>query len=298
MIRGAACAVAVWTAVSVVSAQTPVTSLTQRGSQLLDTQVTPRKGNVQGKVPVLMYHRIGPVEKSMVRTYANFRADLERLYKMGFRPVTMTEYANNRMPLLSGASPVVLTFDDSWEEQFRYLPDGSIDPKSFVGVWLDFAKDHPGFPVKATWYVLRNGPFGPKEQAKKKMAQLEEWGGEIASHTLNHPNLRSKSDDVVMAEIGGSYLYLQELGFTPEAFAPPYGVFPRNRQFVRGFNFRGKRIQFSSAVLAGSEPGLSPRDKKFDPHYIPRIQAYPGYRGITWWLNQIEDKKLEVYVQP
>lgn len=261
-------------------------------------RVSERKANTQGKVPVLMYHRIGPVEKYMIRSKANFEKDLNRLYTMGFRPVTITEYATNKMNLAPGASPVVLTFDDSWDVQFRFLKDGTIDPNCFVGVWQKFAETHPDFPIKGTFYCLANGPFGEKKDAVKKMTMLKEWGSEIASHTLHHPNLGRSSREKVMKEIGGSYKYLKNMGFTPTAFAPPYGVWPHDNSLVKKFKYGKETVEFQNAVEAGSGLSPSPIAKNFKTHRIPRIQAYPGFKGIDWWLDKVAANKEAVYVQP
>ena len=163
-------------------------------------RVSDRKADPTGTVPVLMYHRLGDKEASMVRTRANFKNDLNRLYALGFRPVTLAEYASNHMKLAPGASPVVLSFDDSHPDQFRLLEDGTVDPQCFVGIWLSFAKKHPDFPVRATFFVLPNGPFGQKKLAQKKMKMLLDWGCEIGSHALSHKSLTKLTDREVMNE--------------------------------------------------------------------------------------------------
>lgn len=257
-----------------------------------------RSPNLKGVVPVVMYHLIGPQEKYMYRSVTNFRKDLERFYEMGFRPVTVTQYATNTMPLKPGESPIVLTFDDSYEEHIKFLAGDTIDPNCFVGVWLKFAETHPDFPVRGTFYVLKNGPFGPPHQAKKKIEMLRGWGSEIASHTNHHTNLAAATTEKVMDEIGGSYLYLKSLGCTPEAFAPPYGNFPHDRTYVKRFRYKGEIISFKSAVKAGAEPGLSPLDLKFNPYRIPRIIAAPVVEGLHWWLDRIERNNPPAYVQP
>jgi hypothetical protein len=35
-----------------------------------------------------------------------------------------------------------------------------------------------------------------------------------------------------------------------------------------------------------------------NPNRIPRIQAYPGLKGITWWMDMQDKGLFEVYVQP
>jgi peptidoglycan/xylan/chitin deacetylase (PgdA/CDA1 family) len=261
-------------------------------------RVTKRAANPLGTVPVLMYHRTGDKEASMIRSRAHFRGDLNRLYALGFRPVTLAEYASNRMKLPPGASPVVFTFDDSHPDQFRILPDGTIDPQCFVGMWLSFAKKHPDFPLKATFFVLPNGPFGQKKLAQKKIKMLLDWGCEIGSHAFSHHSLGKMKDREVMNELAASTNMIRGLGGDPESVAPPYGIYPDNRKLVKNFTLNNRNYSFKYAVLSGSEPNPAPTAKSFNPYRIFRIQAYEGIEGITFWLNRYDHKRRDPYVFP
>lgn len=235
----------------------------------------------------------------MVRSRANFLSDLERLYKLGFRPVTVSEYAENRMTIPPGSSPVVITFDDSHPSQFRLTKDGVPDPNTFVGAWLGWAKNRPDFPVKATFYCNANGPFGPEREGRRKIAMLQSWGSEIAAHTRNHVNLAKVSPEKGRKEVAESVLYLENRGARVTAFATPYGVWPKDRSWLdKGFRWNGRLIKFSSVAAAGSGPGHSPVSRHFRPMALPRIQAYPGTKGIDDWLKRLGQKRYRVYVQP
>lgn len=272
-------------------------SVTQRiGAK--ETRVTNRKGNRQGSVLVVMYHRTGPEEKYMVRSHKKFRDDLERLYRLGYRPVTLAEYSQNKMRLPRGASPVVITFDDSHPTQFALKPDGSIDPNSMVGIWYSFAKKHKDFPIKATFFVLPNGPFGQKHMAGTKLDMLKRWGCEVGSHTMSHRWLNKISDDEVRKELGDSYLYVQKLGFEPTSLALPYGGLPKNREFTKEFKYEQSTYSYLNVCLAGSTPAPSPLAKKFNRTRIPRVQAYDGEYGINFWLNEYKKFPSKPYVQP
>lgn len=261
-------------------------------------RVTDREPNREGDVLVLMYHRTGKDESSMVRSYDNFKKDLLRLWKMGFRPVTLEEYVTNTMPLDHGASPVVFTFDDSHPSQLTLLKDGSIDPNCFVGMWKAFADEHPDFPVKATFFILPNGPFGQRSLHEKKMAILRDYGCEIGSHTMTHTALNKLDDDQVKHELADSYTFINKLGFTARSFATPYGVAPVHRSLLESFELNGVKYGYDNICLAGAGPAPSPLSKDFDRARIPRIKAYPGELGVTYWLNRVSNDKLDVYVQP
>lgn len=262
-------------------------------------RVTERPGNRAGRVLVLMYHHLGPEEKPMIRSYENFKKDLNRLYKMGFRPVTLNEYVTNTMDLPRGASPVVLTFDDSHLSQYKILPDGTTDPLSFVGMWQEFAKDKPDFPVKGTFFILPNGPFVQGKFRDQKLAFLRESGSEIGSHSMTHSALNKLTDDQVKAELAESYEYIKRLGFTARSFATPYGIAPKDRALLeKPFEWNGKTYGYDTICLAGASPGPSPLSKDLDRRRIPRIKAYEGEFGVTYWLNRVSNAKLDPYVQP
>lgn len=261
-------------------------------------RVTNRPANVNGRVPIIMYHAIGDKEKYMVRSYSNFRNDLNRLYKMGFRPVTLAEYVDGKFNIPPGASPVVLTFDDSRESQFRVKKDGSPAPNSFVGVWQEFERTHPDFPVKGTFFILPNGPFGKKSTGKAKVKALLAWGCEIASHTYNHKFLNTLTDQEVMRELAVSKDWLTSIGANPRTMALPYGVNPKNRSLLEGFKYRGKFYKYDAVCLAGDTPARSPHDPKVNFLRLPRIEASPAGDGLDSWLDRIESNKVKPYVVP
>lgn len=261
-------------------------------------RVTKRKGNVSGKVLILEYHRVLPKDSRYDRSIKKFRQDLQLLYEKGFRPVTMSEYLDNKISIAPGASPVVITFDDSDPSQFSLLPDGTPDPNSAVGIWHAFAQKYPDFPIKALFYVLPNGPFGQKKLQAQKMKMLKDWGCELGSHTWRHKSLAKLTDEEVKAEFGKSIDYIRKLGFEPRHLALPYGVMPKNKALLRSFTYNGKSYKFDSVTLAGSSPALAPTNKKLDPYRLPRVQAVDIDYGFRYWLEVERKMRVALYVQP
>lgn len=252
-------------------------------------RVTDRPANTSGAVLVPMYHKFADEESSMTRSRANFRKDLERLYRMGFRPVTLSDYLDDKMNLPPGASPVVITIDDSPSSAFSFLPDGSLDPECGLGIWAEFAKDHPDFPIRATFFVLPNGPFGPAKDAEAKLKMLKEWDCEVGSHTITHPRLRDLDDAKAKQELEESAAFVRSLGFEPRGLALPFGISPKNAALLETYD---------GVVRVGAGPAPAPGSQDFKPRAIPRIQAYPGEYGIDYWLDRVESGKVQVYVQP
>ncbi len=245
------------------------------------------------------YHNISKKEARWDRSVAKFKADLEQLYALGFRPVTMSEYLANKMPLAPGASPVVFTFDDADPSQFKYLRDGRIDPSCAVGIWSAFAELHPDFPIKATWYILPDTLFTQKGFGEKKAKQLLEWGGELANHTMSHPRLHSLSDAAVKKEIGECAIRIEKLGATmPTSFALPYGILPRNTKLLKGFTYKGRKVEITGVVLAGAAPAPSPNDSNRNVYRLPRVQAVDIPFGSKYWLAKMREGAWKPYVAP
>ncbi len=260
--------------------------------------VVSQKGNLNGRVFIIMYHHIKEGTNPMFRSASKFRHDLERMYGMGFRPVTVTDYVNNTMRVPSGKTPVVITFDDAHENQFKILKDGSIDPTCAVGIWKKFSEAHPDFPVVGTWYVL---PilWGQPALAQKKIQMLQGWGSEIGNHTIHHNDLHKMSDATVMAELGAMNLKLQKMGVPANMpFCPPYGSFPKNRALLKSFKYKGQTIVHSSACQAGWCPAYSPNDKHFSKYDMLRLHGNGRKFGIDWWLDEVQAGRWKVYIAP
>lgn len=263
-----------------------------------DKPITSRPPNEAGLIPILEYHRIMPKAGRYDRTVAQFKSDLERLHREGYRPVALEEMLSGKIDLPRGASPVVLTFDDADVSQFRYLLDGTIDPNCAVGILQSFQQKHADWKTRVTFYVLPENAFGPaKERTAKFRFLRDELGCEIGNHTITHPSLRSLSDASVQKEIGGCVQKIEAiLPDTPvKSIALPMGISPRNKALLAKGTYSGQGYTHTSVLLVGANPAPSPYTKAFNPMRLPRIQAVEGDSGITDWLNRLK-KPGTVYV--
>ncbi len=115
--------------------------------------------NELGQVPVMMYHQIVPDGGSEYDlTPDQFRAELERLWKEHYRPITAADLVNGTIDVPKGTTPVVMTFDDGTVSQMKLQGSDGVDPDTAVGIMLEFARTHPGFKPAATFY-LNDDPF-------------------------------------------------------------------------------------------------------------------------------------------
>lgn len=254
-------------------------------------RVTDRPGNPDGSVIIVEYHKVAKEEARWDRSIDKFRADLERFYDLGLRPVLLTDYLDGEMNLPPGASPVIFTLDDGHVSQFRMLDDGTIDPECIVGIWQEFARDHPDFPVRATFYVLPKLVFGQREWQEQKLAKLKEWGCELGSHTVSHVDLAKVPEAEARRELTESVAMMKAMGFEASTLALPYGKRPKDPATLTDAGFR-------AALLVGAGPARMPSHPEFDPMSLPRIQGIDGPFGITDWLDRLERGEWEVYVEP
>ncbi|WP_347633889.1 polysaccharide deacetylase family protein [Sphaerisporangium sp. B11E5] len=235
------------------------------------------KANELGQIPVLMYHRIvaKPAPGSDDRSPAQFRAELERLAKEGYVPITAREYTTGRIAIPAGKHPVVLTFDDSSPSQLTLDGSGAPKPDTAVGILMDVARKNPGFRPVGTFYVIKDmfGTFGHDAQAQV-LGWLKDNGFDVGNHTRDHLNLRGRAKDQVEGQIvAGHKLITDLIKDAPATIALPYGNQPTTKQWARQGQASGVRYDYSGVFLAGYTPAASPFSKDFDPLGIPRIRA-------------------------
>ncbi|MEV1166844.1 polysaccharide deacetylase family protein [Nonomuraea sp. NPDC049784] len=231
------------------------------------------KANELGQIPVLMFHRIIDKPGSTDdRTPQQFRADLERLAREGYVPITAAEMVTGKIDIPAGKHPVVLTFDDSSPSQLTLNEVGVPAPNTAVAILQEVAAKHPGFRPKATFYVTRDmfGKTVPEEQAQT-LVWLKDNGFDIGNHTRDHINLRGRSQKEVEEQIGSIGKQINSLTHTnPVTIALPYGNQPSKREWAL---HGGKLYNHQGAFLAGYTPAASPFSKAFDPVGIPRIKV-------------------------
>ena len=254
--------------------------------------------NEAGVVPILEYHTFCESNSTMNRTPKAFRADLERLWREGYCPVSLHDYLDNRIDVPLGKSPVILTFDDSRESQLNFLDDGTINPDCAVGIMQTFHKTHPDFALEATFYVIPHAMFGAPSQTAKKLRLLHDLGLELGNHTVTHPTLSKLSDEAVQEEFAGCLAQTRkwEPDATMETIALPKGVFPRNRSLLASGHDKTETYAHRAVLLGGYCPAQSPVSARYNPMRLPRIVAHEGHMGITYWLDYLKKYPQNRYV--
>lgn len=280
------------------SGNTPDSSIAIAGAGAPAASVQNRPANKLGRIPVLEYHLISDHDALYSRTREHFRADLEDAYRRGYRPVTLSQVLDkNFTDVPVGMSPVVVVFDDASPGQFSYIERNGkleIDPTSGVGIWLDFAKSHPGWKNRAVFCLLNGGAAGhnffgdnvkfqgqKKEWRFLKVKWLADNGFELCDHTVWHAMLNKYSDAVVQEQIARNAMGIDSAvpGYKIRSMALPYGIWPKNKQLAWQGSWRDPKsgvvhnYHFEAVMEVSGGPTRSPYDPAFDPHHVTRIQA-------------------------
>ena len=288
----------------------------QPGGGLPDTAHGTLPPNHAGRIPVLEYHVIGGDKNALyTRTAASYKADLEEVYRRGYRPITIAQLLDKDFSEVpAGMSPVVFVFDDASPSQFSYIQgaDGklTIDPNSAIGIWEDFMKTHPGWKNRGTFCMLNgaaaghnffgdNPKFGGQQKAWRfqKVKWLADNGFELCDHTVWHARLDKFSDAVVQEQIARNQMAIDSAvaGYKVRTMALPYGIWPKNRQLAWQGSWTDPKTgqvhayHFDAVLEVAGGPTRSPYDPQFDAHAITRVQAVGD--DIVKALDQLDKGK-------
>ncbi|HLJ54927.1 MAG TPA: polysaccharide deacetylase family protein [Chthonomonadaceae bacterium] len=223
------------------------------------------------------------------------RRQLALMYAAGWYPVNMRDVLTARIRVPRGRIPVVLTFDDARPSQFRYLPNGRIDPSSAVGILEAFHRRHRDWPRRATFYVLPesrwNGvPFEQDGAERRKLRYLLRRGYEIANHTLSHRSLATMSPATLRWEMAEAVRDIRRLAprATMDTMALPYGIAPNDPtrwDLLLDGRQGGTRYHNRCILLASGGPAFPFAHRQFDRRQVPRIEPEPG--AIERWITDL-----------
>jgi peptidoglycan/xylan/chitin deacetylase (PgdA/CDA1 family) len=269
-------------------------------------RVAARPPNELGDVPVIMHHeirddRVGEYDQ----TPAEFRAELERLWRQGYWPVRAADLAAGRLGSVpAGKTPVVLTFDDSTQFQFSYDARGRIKPDTAIGILLAFRREHPAFPLAGTFYVNRE-PFAGVARGKRMLRWLVAHGFELGNHTKDHVPFSQLSGPIEVQRqlvLGNEVIEQAVPGYRVKTMSLPLGVLPKPAGLAVHGQWNGRSYSFRGAMLVGAGPAPSPFSKSFDRAGIPRIRSghLPWHGdpdlGAWYWLRQLQQHPQRRYV--
>lgn len=252
--------------------------------------------NELGEVPIMMYHGIvnmkneeteyvgGNVDKDGYnRTVEAFRSDLEFYYREGYRMIRLVDYVSGTIDVEIGKSPIVLTFDDGNENNFKVLDEENgeliIDPNCAIGVLEEFKKKYPDYGVTATFFV-NQGLFEQEEYNERILKWLVDHGYDIGNHTMSHVDFTKIDVTETKKQVGGLYQILdkiipkQYVSIVALPFGSPYQSSHENYISIISGSYEGKQYQTIAALRVGWEAEVSCFSNNFNPIFLKRIRAY------------------------
>ena len=257
------------------------------------------KPNEMGMVMVLEYHRIGETESDYTRSIKNFKKDLETLYRKGYRLITFHDLLTGNIGVPEGTTPVVFSFDDSTESQFRYIKQGGktvIDPDCALGMMEAFHKKRPDFGYTGLFNYLP-AMFDQPDYKKRKVSYLRNNGFELGNHTISHPLLAKLDDQEVQEEIAVPVKNMKTINSTVKVdiLCLPHGSIPRNQALMYDGSYQGTKYHNKWSLLVGSNPFYPPYHYKNPGRLVPRIQVMDydvesgaGADGSGYWLRYFD----------
>ena len=217
----------------------PLLALAQSGGSASSSTVATTTRAI--RVPTLVYHSVRPYYPEITDQVKEFTVppdifdeQLKYLEDNGYTAITMDDLAQY---LTSGktlpAKPVMLTFDDGWQNQFVYA-------------FPILQKHH----MPAVFYVYARAIGKKHFLTWNQLKAMVKGGMEIAGHTYSHPELPKVLDGLAMSrEIFGSKQILSDTmgGLAVKDFAYPFGEYDD-----RVVNFAKGAYQTARTVHAGN----------------------------------------------
>jgi peptidoglycan/xylan/chitin deacetylase (PgdA/CDA1 family) len=224
------------------------------------------------QVPILCYHHIRPLKMPAKAssgyevTPEDFRAQMKILADSGYHtilPEQLYDYLVYGEPL--PPKPVMLTYDDTDEEQFS-IAKPEMDKYGFKGVY----------------FIMTISIGRPRYMSKEQIKQLADEGHTIASHTWDHHRVDRYKYENEIEERGVKKIvndWDQQLlkptqtletitGKPVKDFAYPFGIWSKNG--IPEIKKRGFRMAFQlSTKRDSSEPLYTIRRMIVSPTWSP-----------------------------
>lgn len=198
------------------------------------------------QVPVLCYHHIrntkpgdGPNSKTYSVSPAHFAEQMKALKDSGYQTILPDQLYNY---LVHGASlpakPVILTFDDTDEEQFSVA-------------YPEMKK----YGFKGVFFIMTVSINRPRYMTTDQLKQLSADGNAVESHTWDHHMVTKYQGEDWDKQLVQPKKKIEEItGKTANYFAYPFGLW--NRAAFPELNKAGYKMAFSLSTKRDSTQPL------------------------------------------
>ncbi|HPH84689.1 MAG TPA: polysaccharide deacetylase family protein [Ferruginibacter sp.] len=210
------------------------------------------------EVPVLCYHHIRnfrPGESERMKSYsvtpAAFAEQMKALNDSGYKTITpdqLYDYLLYNKPI--PPKPVMLTYDDTDEEQFS-IGKTEMDKYGFKGLY----------------FVMTISINRPRYMSKEQLKQLSDEGHQVECHTWDHHMVTKYTTADWDTQLVNPQHKLEGITGKPiRYFAYPFGIW--NQAAIPEIKSRGYKMAFI----------LSSKRDSIEPLYTIRRMIVPG----TW----------------
>jgi peptidoglycan/xylan/chitin deacetylase (PgdA/CDA1 family) len=164
------------------------------------------------KIPILMYHHIrsynDPSDKigtNLSVTPADLSEQLNLIQQRGYTTITFDDLANGNIP----EKPIILTFDDGYSNFYQNA--------------FPLIKSHK---MKAVSFIITGYIGGSDYMTTEQIKEISDYGIEIGSHTISHPDLSTLSEKSSRSQIFDSKKTLENMLSKPViSFCYPSGKY-------------------------------------------------------------------------
>lgn len=247
------------------------------------------KPNEIGEIPIVMFHNFvenldDTTDQEYTTSFGAFAELLETLYAQDYRLISMRDFIDHNISVPAGKIPMVFTFDDGSAGQFNLIEENGklvINPKSAVGIMLEFQKKHPDFGLKGIFYLNMDKELKTFEGAgtlEERLKILLDLGFEVGNHSWGHFNFSNATDKAqVQEKLGKNEKRLEEVlsGMKFYSLALPFGgKVPEGLgdAMLKG-EFEGVSYQNETIMAVGYLPSVPSIHTEYNPSYVRRIRS-------------------------
>jgi peptidoglycan/xylan/chitin deacetylase (PgdA/CDA1 family) len=168
-------------------------------------------------IPILLYHHIAVLPENASRSQKRwtlspkrFEEQIAWLAAHGFHPVTLTQLvAHRKEGKLLPSSPIVLSFDDGWKDQY-------------TGAFPVLVK----YKIPATFFIITDSIGHSAYMDWKQLEDMAAAGMDIEPHSHTHPKLTVFPEQYLSREIIDSKKILETRISKPAVvFSYPFGSY-------------------------------------------------------------------------
>jgi len=154
----------------------------------------PESTDYASGIPVLTYHQITMNQSKYSVTPFKLRDDMRRLFDAGFFLILPEDIEDGLSRIPFDRRPLMITFDDGWEDNFRYIeqPGGNLvlDPNCALAIVNSFLEENPDFGRGVVFNISWDKvPFGSRTE--EKLNTLLDMGHSIGNHSEDHRSFMS-----------------------------------------------------------------------------------------------------------